>query len=96
MRGRNVLIICAWYGVTRIIALGASHLGAATMTAQRQDEWKWVPEKSDLFPGPPPPPFLAPTVRWDANYYIALARTGYPPIRTGEPVFTWHSSRSIL
>jgi hypothetical protein len=30
---------------------------------------------------------LAPTVRWDANYYVTLARTGYPPPRGNAPVY---------
>jgi hypothetical protein len=49
------------------------------MTEQKREEWRWLAEKSDLYPGRPPGAFLAPTVRWDANYYLSLARAGYPP-----------------
>jgi hypothetical protein len=30
---------------------------------------------------------LEPIVRWDANYYVALARVGYPPSRGAVPVY---------
>jgi hypothetical protein len=48
------------------------------MTEERRQAWAWVPDKSDLFRGPPPPPLIAPFVRWDANFYLAIANGGYP------------------
>lgn len=57
------------------------------MTEPRRVEWRWIPDKTDLFPGQPPHAFLAPTVRWDANYYLTLARTGYPPPHDGAPIY---------
>jgi hypothetical protein len=75
-----------WFLVTRFIAIGSTHLGAALMNEQKRDDWRWVTGKSDLFPGTAPAAFLAATVRWDANYYLTLSRTGYPP-RGRVPVF---------
>jgi hypothetical protein len=83
----DIAVVCAWFMITRFIAIGATHLGAATMTEPRRDEWRWIPDKTDLFPGQPPSAFLAPTVRWDANYYLTLARTGYPRPEGGAPVY---------
>jgi Gpi18-like mannosyltransferase len=57
------------------------------MSEQRREEWRWTPNQTDLFPGPPPGAFLAPTVRWDANYYVTLARTGYPYPHDSAPVY---------
>jgi len=78
----------AAFALTRGIVLAALHVGAANMTAARRAEWAWIPEKPDLFRGPAPAPLLAPTVRWDANFYLAIARSGYPERRTdGGPVY---------
>jgi len=63
---------------SRLVVLVAAHVGAAMMTPERRSEWAWIPDKSDLFRGPPPPTLIAPFVRWDANFYLTIARFGYP------------------
>lgn len=73
----HCLIILSWFLITRSVAIGSTHLGAAMMTQQKHLEWDWSPGKSDLFPGPPPGAFLRPMVRWDANFYVTLSRVGY-------------------
>jgi len=83
----DVAVVCAWFLVTRAVAMCATHVGAALMSEQRRDEWRWIPDKTDAFPGQPPAALLAPTVRWDANYYITLARSGYPPPRDDAPIY---------
>ena len=40
--------------LTRAIAVGASHLGAAFMTPAKRAQWQWIPGRDNLFPGPPP------------------------------------------
>jgi hypothetical protein len=83
-----LLCIVALFVVTRCLVVGALHLGATHMTPERRAEWEWITDKSDLFRGPPPSPFLAPFVRWDANFYLAIARDGYPPPRSPDfPVY---------
>lgn len=69
--------------LTRVVAVGATHLGAAFMTPAKRAQWQWIPGRDNLFPGPPPSPFLAPLVRWDANFYVSLTRDGYPPRHPG-------------
>lgn len=76
---RKLLLVCAWFMLTRVVAVGATHLGATQMTETRRVDWNWGIHKGFLFQGTPPTPFLAPLVRWDANFYVALARSGYPP-----------------
>ncbi|MCA1828633.1 MAG: hypothetical protein LC689_17055 [Myxococcales bacterium] len=76
--------LIAVFILTRVIAVGATHLGAAFMTPAKRAQWQWIPGRDNLFPGPPPSPFLAPLVRWDANFYLSIARDGYPP-RHGGP-----------
>jgi len=74
--------------ITRCQVFGALHAGAARMTPERRAEWEWITDKSDLFRGPPPTRLLAPFVRWDANFYLAIARAGYPPPRSPDsPVY---------
>ncbi|HUJ28913.1 MAG TPA: mannosyltransferase family protein [Myxococcales bacterium] len=86
-RGWPVALVFAAFVASRAVAVGATHIGAAFMTPERAAMWEWRENRSDLFLGPPPPAFLAPLVRWDANYYLALARAGYPPPRAdGGPV----------
>jgi hypothetical protein len=70
--------------LSRAVAVGATHLGARFMTPEKRAQWEWIPGRDNLFPGPPPSPFLAPLVRWDANFYVSLTRDGYPP-RHGGP-----------
>lgn len=69
--------------LTRALAVGATHLGAAMMTPAKVAQWEWIPNRDNLFPGAPPSAFLAPLVRWDANFYVSLARDGYPPQHPG-------------
>ena len=64
---------------TRFLVMAATHAGVARMTAQESAEWAWWPDRDLRFAGAPPPGFLAPTIRWDSNFYISLARAGYPP-----------------
>ena len=75
--------LLAVFVLTRAIAIGATHIGAALMTPAKVAQWEWIPDRDDLFPGPPPSPFLAPLVRWDANFYLSLTRAGYPPRHPG-------------
>ena len=80
--GRPGFVI-AVFVVTRGLAIAATHAGAALMSEAKVAQWKWIPDRDNLFPGPPPPPLLAPLVRWDANFYVSLARDGYPPRHPG-------------
>ncbi len=83
-----VATITLLFFLSRLAVLGAVHLGAALMTAEKRSEWTWIPDKSDLFRGPPPPPLIAPFVRWDANFYLTLATFGYPERpRDDRPVY---------
>lgn len=66
--------IAGWFLLTRAIALGATHAGARFMTPETKAQWTW----EGRMPGTPPGPFLAPIVRWDAHFYVAIAREGYP------------------
>src|SRR5205814_1624314 len=77
---RRLLLV---FLLTRAIAIGATHLGAALMTPDKRAQWEWIPDRDNLFPGPGPSPFLAPLVRWDANFYVSLTRDGYPPRHPG-------------
>lgn len=82
-RGFAGALVVAAFLITRALAVAATHAGAAQMTPPKVAQWRWFENRSDLFPGPPPSPLLAPLVRWDANFYIALARNGYPPPHAG-------------
>jgi hypothetical protein len=62
-----------------MVILASGHAGAATMSPEKHRQWDWVPGKSDLFDGPPPPELIAPFVRWDSNFYLMIAAHGYPP-----------------
>ena len=77
---RRLLLV---FLLTRGIAVGATHLGASLMTPEKKAQWEWIPDRDNLFPGAPPSPFLAPLVRWDANFYVSLTRDGYPPPHPG-------------
>lgn len=77
---RRLLLV---FLVTRGIAIGATHVGALLMTPAKKAQWEWIPNRDNLFPGSPPPPFLAPMIRWDANFYVSLTRDGYPPRHPG-------------
>jgi len=81
-RRHPLLCIVALFVVTRCLVVGALHAGATHMTPEKRAEWEWITDKSDLFRGPPPSSFLAPFVRWDANFYLAIARDQYPPPRS--------------
>lgn len=81
--GFAAALVVAAFVATRSLAIAATHAGAAHMTEQKRAQWEWVENRSDLFPGPPPPSFLAPLIRWDANFYLALAKDGYPPRHPG-------------
>jgi len=72
-------IVVGAFVTTRFLVMAATHAGAARMTAQKSAEWAWWPDRDLRFAGAPPPGFLAPTIRWDSNFYISLARAGYPP-----------------
>ncbi len=47
------------------------------MSDSKKSDWHWVAGKPGTFTGEGPSRFLAPTLRWDANFYVALARVGY-------------------
>lgn len=87
VRARRLLgrtgFVAAAFVLTRILAVASTHAGAALMTPAKVAQWKWIPDRDNLFPGPPPPALLAPLVRWDANFYISLTRDGYPPFHPG-------------
>ena len=80
--GRTGFVLAAFL-LTRALAVAATHAGAALMTPEKIAQWKWIPDRDNLFPGAPPPPLLAPLVRWDANFYVSLTRDGYPPRHPG-------------
>ena len=80
--GRGGFVVAAFV-LTRLLAIAATHAGAAMMTEAKVAQWKWTPDRDNLFPGPPPPALLAPLVRWDANFYLSLTRDGYPPRHPG-------------
>ena len=80
--GRSGFVIAAFL-LTRLLAIAATHAGAARMTPAKVAQWKWIPDRDNLFPGAPPPALLAPLVRWDANFYLSLTRDGYPPRHPG-------------
>lgn len=86
-RARRLLgragFVVAVFVATRVLAIGATHLGAALMTPEKIAQWQWIPNRDNLFPGPGPSRFLAPLVRWDANFYVSLTRDGYPPWHPG-------------
>jgi hypothetical protein len=82
-RGAAAALVVAAFLATRLLAIAATHLGARFMTPQKQAQWAWIPGRSDLHFLPPPPAFLAPLQRWDANFYVALAAGGYPPPQAG-------------
>ena len=48
---RRLLLV---FVLTRGIAIGATHLGAALMTPEKAAQWRWIPDRDNLFPGPPP------------------------------------------
>lgn len=73
--------------LTRLLALGATHAGARFMTPERRADWEWTPG-TDLRVLPKPPALLAPLIRWDAPYYLALAKEGYPTPDPDEPVYS--------
>ena len=81
-----MLVVAAFFA-TRALALGATHLGARFMTGEKRAEWAWVAGRSDLHVVPPPAPALAPLVRWDAAFYLAIAKEGYPAPRAEPPVY---------
>jgi len=72
-------VVAAAFLATRALAIGATHLGAAHMTPAKAAQWTWVENSDLLHLGPPPPRLLQPLQRWDSNFYIALAKDGYPP-----------------
>jgi len=80
-------VVLAAFLATRVLAIAATHVGARFMSPQKQAEWAWIPGRSDLLVLPPPPALLAPLIRWDAPFYLALAKEGYPAPREEPPVY---------
>jgi len=80
-------MVLAAFLATRVLAIAATHAGARFMSPQKQAEWAWIPGRSDLHVLPPPPALLAPLIRWDAPFYLALAKEGYPAPRGEPPVY---------
>jgi len=84
-RGAAALMVLAAFAVTRALAIAATHVGAATMSARKHQDW------ATFTPGglrpEPPPPFLQPLQRWDADFYLSLAESGYPPPDPARPVY---------
>ena len=75
-RGAALLLVGAAFVITRALAIGGTHAGAATMSAEKRLTWKYAP--GSLRPEAPPR-FLEPLQRWDADFYAGLALRGYPP-----------------
>ncbi len=84
-----VAIILAWFLLTRCLLFAAAHCGAASMSETKRQEWTWRQGASDLQDGPAPSKVLAPLVRWDAYFYVHLARSGYPaPLSDNRPIYS--------
>jgi len=83
-RATAALLVLIAFLLTRALAIAATHLGAATMSAQKRLDWAYAP--GGLRPAPAPP-FLEPLQRWDADYYVYLAKLGYPPPDPARPVY---------
>jgi hypothetical protein len=83
-RAAAALLVVAVFAVTRALAVAATHVGAATMSARKRMDWSFSP--GGLRPERPPA-FLEPLQRWDADYYVALAMRGYPPPDAPRPVY---------
>jgi len=84
-RGTAALLVLAAFARTRALAIAATHVGAATMSPRKHREWATF-NPGGLRPEPPPP-FLQPLQRWDADFYLALAESGYPPPDPVRPVY---------
>jgi hypothetical protein len=77
VRRSDTLAVTLWFLATRALVTVASFFGAAHPFHGYQG----------LGPvGPAPPTWLVPFVRWDAAFYLDLARNGYPPL-TPSPVY---------
>lgn len=72
------VVVIAFVG-TRAIAFAAMHAGAAR--AHPRFAGIWERHDSHLALGVPPSKLVEPLIRWDALFYIHLARNGYPPAR---------------
>src|SRR4051812_40034461 len=70
-------IVTAWFAITRLVVAVAVAMGAAHLKAGFHYR---------LLDDAPIPPLLVPFVRWDAGFYVDLARHGYPPAGSA-PVF---------
>jgi hypothetical protein len=73
----DVVVVGSWFILTRAIVAIAAAAGAVHVKPGYYFQ---------TLGGPGPSALLAPFVRWDAAFYIDLARNGYPPAREG-PVF---------
>jgi hypothetical protein len=80
--GAAVIVLA--FVVTRLIAFGAIYAGASMPSPRFVDGW--AERSDDLHQTAPPPRGVAPLIRWDALFYVDLARNGYPQPRP-EPVF---------
>lgn len=72
-------LVAAAFLVTRGLGFAALHAGAAKTLPRFAGGWER--HDSDLLQGASPSKLVEPTVRWDALFYIAIAREGYPPPR---------------
>ena len=83
-RGTAALLVGAAFLLTRALAIGATHAGAATMSEERRQgfsaaSWRLRTQAA--------PALLEPLQRWDADYYTTLATKGYPAKEPGRPVY---------
>ena len=83
-RGAAALLVGAAFVLTRTLAIGFTHAGAATMSDEKRLVWKYAP--GSLRPEAPPR-FLEPLQRWDADFYAHLALLGYPPPERPRPLY---------
>ena len=83
-RGAAALLVGAAFLITRALAIGFTHAGAATMSPEKRLVWKYAP--GSLRPEAPPR-FLEPLQRWDADFYAHLALRGYPPPDRPRPLY---------
>lgn len=70
LRRSDTAVVALWFLFTRLLVVAAAFFGAAHPNPGY---------RLQSLGGPAAPALLEPFVRWDAAYYIDLARNGYPP-----------------
>lgn len=72
---RPVATLLILFFVTRVLVFGASHLGAAHGNGRFDQGY------ADPARGAPPDGWVTPLIRWDALWYVRIAREDYAPPR---------------